>query len=1379
MYYYDELTVSPTSDNLEEQLSDAMVNFLKPVEPITIQHATVQEQKQDVIDNPVMLKIMDVYHAAKKLLRLQIDSDEILVAEQQNVLNTLYDAFVASYGNLSDRRNVSLIKQYKPDILPFMRALEVVTDDKTCKSPIFTTQIVRQESSRSISNPQEAFLACLDRFGRLDMEWIANTTKHSIADLKTALNGLVYETPEREFVTADEYLSGNILEKLNEARSASILDKQFQANVAALESVMPEAVGPGEITARLGAEWIPEDVLTSFVRELIPSYRGKARYIDGIHEWILTPTDDQYCLFSIENSRMWGTNRKTALDLLEDGLNLRNPIVYDVEYDDDGNRKSIVNQEETLLAQAKLQDIHDKFLDWIWQDSERSDLLVRIYNEKYNVYREREFDGSHLTLPGLSRTLPGTTKELMPYKHQFDAIWQGLQSKTMMLAHQVGSGKTLTMTVIAHELLRLGFVERCIVTVPNNIVEQWGTYIQSLYPDINLMVANSDTFGPEKRGEFLSRFATTNNVLAVFSHTMFKAIPLQDDTFNKYVQDEIDKLEESLQNAHESAEQEGWGRRKKNSTLDRITIKKIEKMIKRLETRLKNKESDIKRDSKETITFEEIVGSGRVAIFNDESHAHKNLGFQTNMNNIAGVPNSDSQRAFDMYVKTNYLLNLGGRVIFATATPVSNSLAELFTLMRYLQLPLLQRLGLDNFDSWVRVFASVISSIEMKVTGKWEVVQRLSRFHNLPELVKLLRQVWNVKNKEQLAMGEPTLYGDKPIVVKIRDTVELDCLLSRFEQRAMDIKDKKVDRTVDNFLKITTDLRKAALDVRLVESSYPEIDDNKINVSAQYINTIYQLYSKQRYTQLVFCDLSTPKSRKRVDEDTVAEEVLTDEELFLRDGVYLDLKRKLMKYGIPSNEIAFIHDHNTPAKKEKLFRDVNAGNVRILIGSTAKMGVGMNVQRLLIAIHYLTPPWRPMDIEQGDGRGLRPGNEVVSDRELNEVYKFIYATKACAFMWQILEAKARFVSQIMQGHVTIRSAEDIGDMILNAAQVKAIASGDSNVIKKVALDAEMVKLDRMYAAWKNNQHSMLREQQTLPGMIENLVKELEHHKNARDTRIQNTSDDFKILLSKPQVNKVGLEFDTLLERKDACIRILTLNRLVQSNAFRTMNDTGNNYSVKIGEYRGFQVEISVTPNGNTFYGKIEMWAGDDRITYAANITDTETGTIQSMDIHLKNIDGTIEQVDNRIKSGQIRLSTIDQELKRPWEHKQKWNKVKHEVNVLNKQLSGHDTDEEFVDGFMFNSEPDVDDNNNKLENTKLDVVHDLYQHIFFTRLKDQEPLDTTNATENVTLDEPISNTTHPTDVKPVVPNTAVKRRKKQDVSEVQLCLQFLFGANRN
>lgn len=783
--------------------------------------------------------LLEIYRAAKRVISVQMEngSDDDLKSAQDE-LNTLYDRFRVRYGYINSRQNQNSFNKDN-SIMAFLRALEEPTrfGNQFQKTPFFTDRTVRPISEKSSAdNAHEALLLCLNECGRVDLERIAQLCHKSTEEVREELRGLIFFTPSNEWMTKDEYLSGNIRVKLMEAEAVAQFDDSFQENVEALKSALPTPLGAGEITARLGAAWIPEKVIEDFSRFLVPSYRGSIRYLAPLAQWVVdSPSWDT--IQSVEASTTFGTKRVHALELIEDALNLRRTVVYDQI--DENTR--IVNQTETVAAQAKLQDIKDKFQEWVWQDARRETELCRIYNEQFNTTRERRFDGSHLTLPGAS-----TKVELRP--HQKDGVWRILQSRTTLIGHCVGSGKTLTSIAAAYELRRLGLARKSMIVVPKHVVPQWATEARRLYPHLKMLTTDAKDFTKQTRGETLTRIATGDWDLIIIPHPSFKLLPVTSNTINKFINDEIERLRDYI------AELEDEDPRQ-----NKRSIKQMEKTIKRFEAKLKIQNAEIRRDDERTITFEEL---GIEALFIDEFHNYKNLYFSTKISRVAGLSNSESQQAFDMFVKIQWLISQGGRVVALTGTPVSNTLCEVWIMMRYLQLDLLKELGMDHFDAWAQAFAETTTGVEMKPDGSgFRVNTRFNKFVNLPELSRLWRQCLDVRTPEQLNLPRPKLIGDSPIIVSVPASQELIDFVNSLSRRSEKVRNRSVPPNVDNMLKITSEGRKAALDMRLVKPELDELPFNKIDALVKRVGKIYQRSSANKGAQLIFCDLNVPRGK--------------------------------------------------------------------------------------------------------------------------------------------------------------------------------------------------------------------------------------------------------------------------------------------------------------------------------------------------------------------------------------------------------------------------------------------------------------------------------------------------------------------------------------
>ncbi len=782
--------------------------------------------------------LLDIYSAAKQVIRLQLlDAGDEKLAEAQRELNDLYHRFTARYGPINATQNLKDLDRHSP-LVPFLRALEEPAGKGMWKrTAIFHSRTIRPHKDFSqISSPKDALFFCLNECGRVDLGRIAALTGQTKDEAAGSLHGLIYETPPGEWVTADEYLSGNVVQKLSEAQAAATLDARFQENVEALKAVQPKPLGPDEIAARLGAGWIPPNIVRDFIREIIPQFDDNVIYVESLGIWKIEGSN-YWARSSIEATQTWGTARMNALDLLDFGLNLRVPMIYD-EIEEPGGSRRVLNDTETVAAQAKLAEIKLRFSEWIWSSKSRAHELCAIYNERYNCLRERRYDGSHLQLPGMNSSIT-----LRP--HQLDGVARILQSKSTLLGHCVGAGKTFLMVAAAMELKRLGLSHKAMAVVPNHLPAQWEAEARRLYPDINVLAPSKDELSASQRGELMSRISTGDWDLIVCPHSTFKMLPLAPETIARYIRREIDVLREYL----ESIPKEERSDQSK-------TIKDIERSIKKLEVKLKDCECAIPRDSKHTITWEEL---GVDLLLVDEGHLYKNLSCPTKMRNVAGLPTADSQRAFDAFIKVRSLLDGGGRVVFATATPVSNTLAEVYVMMKFLQLDTLEEMGIAHFDAWTQLFAETSQGLEMKPDcSGFRVNTRFCKFTNLPELAALWRQVLDVKNADQLNLPRPQIAGGAPQVITIPASPELKEFVKSLAARVQAIKNRRVRPEADNMLKITTEGRKAALDIRLVMPEAPRPAYSKVDAVADKVVEIYKQSQHLRAAQVIFSDLGVP-----------------------------------------------------------------------------------------------------------------------------------------------------------------------------------------------------------------------------------------------------------------------------------------------------------------------------------------------------------------------------------------------------------------------------------------------------------------------------------------------------------------------------------------
>ena len=944
--------------------------------------------------------------------------------------------------------------------------------------------------------------------------------------------------------------------KLSAAQSACELDRAYMRNIEALKAVQPTDLEPGEIEARLGSSWIPTSDIRDFVAQTleISPHTIRVAYAGAIATW--TVEIDSGSKWDVSNTTTYGTDRFKASDLIDQALNGRTPTAYDEM--EDGSR--IVNQRETIAAREKQQQLKDRFREWIWKDAERAPRLAREYNDRFNNLRLRQFDGGHLTFPGMNREYL-RTGDLD--KHQKDAVWRILQSGSTLLAHCVGAGKSFEMAAAAMELRRMGLAKKPMIVVPNHLVEQMGSEFLRLYPNAKLFVAGREHFAAGNRQKAMARIAGGNYDAVIVSHRSFEFLPVSDGLFERFMQEEMDKLEQAIL---EARAEKGDNRR---------IVKELEKAKKRFATKLKQRADRENKDN--TISFEEL---GVDQLFVDEADLYKNLFYTTKMNRIAGLPNTDSNRTFDMYMKTRYIrqINEGRGVVFATGTPISNTMAEMYTMLRYLAPDLLRERGVEHFDAWAANFAEAVTALELAPDGSgYRMHTRFAKFINLPELLSMFRTVADVQTADMLKLPRPTIEGGRPHGVAAPCSPDLKVFVESLVKRSGKLRSQRVDPSVDNILKITGDGRKAALDMRLVDPLANPHGDTKISRAVSHIHRVWDQTRAGRSTQLVFCDLSTPNTDKF--------------------NVYHEVRDRLLAQGIPANEIAFIHDADTDAAKKVLFDSVNAGRVRVLMGSTEKMGAGTNVQRKLVALHHLDAPWRPRDIEQREGRILRQGN-------LNpkvQIFRYVTEGSFDAYMWQTLETKARFIQQVMNGTTSVRQAEDIEGGALTYAEIKAIASGNPTVMEKVKVDTEIRKLDQLRSAHVNQQYSIRTKLSNFPSQIQHAKESLAKVMADIATRDTNADEEFTMTVGKKVFSGKGA-------REEAA---KSLNHVVLS--------WRDDLTIQPrAQFRGF--EILSRGKGTLRFGDS---AADERTpelfirgaaTYSANLNpENSLGTIQSIE----------------------------------------------------------------------------------------------------------------------------------------------------------------------
>jgi N12 class adenine-specific DNA methylase len=1147
----------------------------------------VDDRLKKLPDLPAQTKLrirglIKVRDAARECLRTQMDgSNDETIAFARQKLNQTYDRFASRFGAISETGNFRAFKE-DPDF-PLLLSLEHYDEEtkKATKAAIFRERTIHpRKPIEAADTPKAALIISLNEKGRVDLDYMGTLLSRSSDDFLPELKGVVFLNPEnRAWETEDQYLSGNVREKLQIAESATLNESRFAENVEALKAVQPKDLAATEIDARLGACWIPQEDVQVYARELIQADDISVRHLQQRATWFVQ--GEWQAKRSVNNTNEWGTSRATALELLEDSLNLKTPTVYDTIRDSKGER-TVVNAQETEAAREKQEKIKERFKEWIWQDDERRERLATKYNREFNSIRLRIFNGDHLTLPGASHTITLG-------KHQKSGAWRILQTPNTLLGHVVGAGKTFTMVAAGMELKRLGLARKPLFVVPNHMLGQFSSELLQLYPAANILVATKEDFEKTRRRQLMSRIATGNWDAIIVTHSGFEKIPLSKDTKESFFQEQLHELEQALIE-------------EKAGKASRRLVKDLERAKKHLETKLKAMVADEKKDN--TLTFEEL---GVDRLFVDEAQYFKNLFFISKMTRIAGLPQTASERAFDMFLKVRHLQNTnGGGVIFATGTPITNSIAEMYTMQRYLQMNSLRKQHIHHFDAWAATFGEPVTGMELSPDGAgYRLHTRFARFVNVPELMQLFRQVADIETAETLKLPVPEIQGGKAAVIRAPSTPELKELVAALVKRADAIRNREVRPDEDNMLKITTEGRKAALDLRILNRHATDHPDSKVNLAVQKIFEVWKSTSSDRSAQLVFCDLSTPSKFPN------------------KFSVYTDIKKKLIQAGVPENEIAFIQDYDSDSQKHTLFKDVRSGKVRILMGSTQKMGAGTNVQERLVALHHLDAPWRPADVEQREGRILRQGNK----NSAVQIYRYVTEGSFDAYMWQTLETKARFINQVMTGDTHVRQIEDIDSRALTYAEVKAIASGNPLVIEKANIDAQVMRLSRLRAQHHETQYRIRSEIRRLEGDISIFTERSRTLSEDTALRQDTRGDAFKI----------SVEGKTFTDRGQAGDTILRLAAQMKEGRREQ----------RIGDFAGFQLFLR-----SNFIGHCEVVVQGNSL-HSANLSDSGLGTIRSLEYAVQNLEERLVKCRREIEDSQKRIDDLKVRVGQPFQHEEK------------------------------------------------------------------------------------------------------------------------------
>lgn len=1138
--------------------------------------------------------LIHVRDAVRSCLRSQLDeSGDEQVIEARRQLNYAYDRFVGRFGPINLRANQRAFDG-DPD-LPLLLSLEHYNDEtkRATKATIFTERTIHhRQPVESVDSPKEALLVSLNERGCVDLDQMADLLNKPVEEFLPELKGLIFRNPQtNEWETDDQYLSGNVRAKLAVADAAAVTDPRFAENVEALKSVQPADLDATDIDVRLGSAWLPPEDVRDFTNRLLNIPGGvEVGHVHALGTWHINGNWE--AKGATANTTDWGTDRYTALELIEDALNLKTPTVYDLDED----KKPVVNAQATEAAREKQERIKERFKEWVWSDDSRRERLCRLYNDTFNHTRVRTFNGDHLTLPGASGAI-------QLHGRQKAGVWRILQTPNTLLAHVVGAGKTFTMVAAAMELKRLGLGRKPMFSVPNHMLGQFSTELLTLYPGANILVAGKEDFESQNRKKLFSRIATGNWDAVIVTHSGFERIPLAQETQERFFEEQLHELE--------------MIKRQHADSSNRRLVKEIERAKKRLEARLQALAAEHKKDN--TLTFEEL---GVDRLFVDEAHYFKNLFYVTKMTRIAGLPQTASERAFDMYLKVRHVqsLNRGGGVVFATGTPIANSMAEMFTMQRYLQPDELKKHNLHHFDSWAATFGEPVTAMELSPDGAgYRLNTRFARFINVPELMQMFRQSADVQTAAMLNLPRPKLEGEKPAICNAPATEELKEFVQELAARAERLKTGRIDPREDNMLKITSEGRKAALDLRLMIPSARDEAHGKVNQAVENIHRIWQETSSRQCAQLVFCDLSTPK-----DKDF---------------SIYRDMADKLITLGVVRESIAFIQDFDSDASKLRLFRDVRAGRVRILFGSTQKMGSGTNVQERLIALHHLDAPWRPADVEQREGRILRQGNT----NPIVQVFRYVTEGSFDAYMWQTLETKAKFIAQVMSGDMTIRRLEDLDSAALTYAEVKAIASGNPLVIEKAQVDAELIRLTRLRSAHAEEQYRIRSNLRRLREDAETFSARLTNLRQDITIRQDTSGDKFTIELDGQQTNNRGIAGELILRRAE-----------------KLKDRFGDD--VRIGRFAGF--DLFLRPS---FNNTVEVVVRGKN-SYAARVTDTAQGTIRSLEATVQGFEERATKLEADIVDAHKRGKELESKVGAPFEHEERYKHLSRRQNEIEEKL---------------------------------------------------------------------------------------------------------------
>ncbi len=1159
--------------------------------------------------------MIELRDCVRKLIDLQINDypDEDIKKEQLK-LNDLYDKFNKKYGLINSRANNIAFSNDSGYFL--LCSLEILNENGELerKADMFSKRTIKPHIEiTKVDNTNEALIISISEKAKVDMDFIMGLTGKTEEEIVSDLEGDIFLIPtdgnEKKYVTQDEYLSGNVRKKLKEAEYYNSINPIYESNIKYLKEAQPKDLSASEISIRLGATWIPESVIKNFIKYLLePNYYNsekiKVHYSEVNGEWnIENKSVDKW---NVKANTTYGTSRANAYRIIEDSLNLRDTKIFDYEYDENGKRTQILNKKETAIAQGKQEQIKLKFNEWIWSDPDRREMLTGIYNNLYNSIKNRDYDGSHISFGGIN-------PEIKLRTHQVNAIARILYGGNTLLAHEVGAGKTFEMVAAAMESKRLGLCNKSLFVVPNHIIEQFASEFLQLYPSANILVSTKKDFETANRKKFCSRIATGDYDAVIIGHSQFEKIPMSVERQVRILNQQLEDITRGIKELKENGG-------------ENFSIKSLVKSQKSIQNKLDKLNSQDRKD--DVITFEEL---GVDRLFVDEAHYYKNLYLYTKMRNVGGIAQTEAQKSSDLFMKCRYLDELTGNrgVIFATGTPISNSMVELYTMQRYLQYDKLLDNHLQHFDSWASTFGETVTAIELAPEGTgYRSKTRFAKFYNLPELMSLFKEVADIQTADTLNLPVPkTNYNN--VVIKPSE-MQLE-LVESFGERAEKVRNKMVESNVDNMLKITNDGRKLALDQRLINEMLPDYETNKVSVCADNIYKIWKENKEQKLTQLVFCDMSTPHN----------------------DGtfnVYDDIKTKLINKGIPENEIEFIHNAGTEVKRKELFAKVRNGQVRVLIGSTPKMGAGTNCQDKLIALHDLDCPWRPSDLTQRSGRIRRQGNQN------KEVYIYRYVTEKTfdAYLYQIVENKQKFISQIMTSKTPLRTAEDIDEVALSYAEIKALAAGNPLIIEKTDLDAQVSKLQLLKQSHLSEIYDLEdKVRKTYPNQIKGLENTISGYEKDIVVRDNNKKDIFEMTIN-------GIKYN---ERAEAGEKIVE-----ECRKMRSPNP------VEIGEFCGFKIEISFDSFNREFIVDLKS-----NLEHPTLLGESNSGNVIRIENLLSNLETKLEGKKTELENVKIQYENAKNEIKRPFPREEELQEKTKRLNELNVLLNLNEKTNEIID----------------------------------------------------------------------------------------------------